>query len=67
MMGHIHQIIAALESGVHSSRGIAQATGKPLESTQVRLAELIKLGAVRSYKMRDAGRGCPKFYRLVKP
>ena len=66
-MGHRGQIIEALQSGIHSSRAIANATGKSLESTQVRLAELVRLGVVRSYALRDAGRGPPKHYQLVTP
>lgn len=57
-------IISAIESGAHRSREIAGKTGISLAVVQVRLAELQSFGVVRSYRLRNAGRGQVKHYRL---
>lgn len=50
MKGQALAIIHALESGNDRASAISAATGIPLPAVYARLAELRRLGAVRSYR-----------------
>jgi len=66
MKGQQAAILRAIENGAHRCRDISERIGAPIDNVRVRLWELVRLGAVRSYSMRADGRKgrMPKHYRL---
>lgn len=57
-------ILSAIESGAHRTREIAERTGLRREIVQIRVADLLKIGVVSSFRMLTGRHGNEKFYRI---